>query len=295
MAEMDPVHLSVRKTLRYAAVFGAALRVEQICQRLQGSFPASRQKVLRVLRQLPECVHSQGWWCLKDHLTKCRRPTEGIWKKKLLGAGEAAKVLARFPWVVGVWVTGSVAAENAEDDDDLDFLVVTRNNRLWLTRLFVVPLLKVFGVYQSKQGANAQLRHQSEEARDKWCLNLWLEESSLKVPKPQRSLYTAHEVLLAKPVFLRYVGLQEKFLRENDWIQKYFANHPVHRSVDEGGAGGSKKRASFLGNRLNELAYYIQLRFMSASRTSEKVRMNAAYFHPRDTKKMVMSRYRSLA
>lgn len=295
MNNADPLFLNVRKTVRYAAVFGAALRVEQVCRRLQGSRSASKQEVLRTLRDLPEVVHSGGWWCLRGHLSHCKKPAELIWKKKLSAACRAGKVMGLLPWVLGVWVTGSVAAENADEDDDLDFLIVTRHNRLWLTRLIAVPFLKISGVYQSKKGANAQLRHQSEEARDKWCLNLWLEENSLRVPKQQQSLYTAHEVLLAKPVFLRQANLQEKFLQENDWILKFFANISIRRVTKRNAVEELSREKLDVACRLNELAYDVQLRFMKAAKTSEKVSKHAAYFHPRDTKNMVLNRYRALA
>lgn len=294
MTDADPLFLNVRKTLQYAAVFGAGLRVEQVFQRLQGSRSASKKEVLKALGALPEVAHAEGWWYLRNHRAKCGKPSEEIWKKKLSMASRAAKVIALFPWVSGVWVTGSVAAENADQDDDLDFLVVTRNNRLWLTRLLVVPLLKFCGVYQSKKGANEQLRHQSEEARDKWCLNLWLEECALQVPKPQQSLYTAHEVLLAKPVFLRQTRLQHRFLQENNWIAKFFANISFDSSFRSPAVQEISEEQLSSVDWLNKLAFTLQLRLMNAVKTSEKVGLHAAYFHPRDTKKIVLKRYRSL-
>ena len=39
-------------------------------------------------------------------------------------------------------ITGSVANYDAEENDDIDLLIVTEKNRLWITRGFVFLILK---------------------------------------------------------------------------------------------------------------------------------------------------------
>ena len=70
-----------------------------------------------------------------------------------------------------------------------------------------------------------QLRqpHQRFLVSDKICLNLWLDETALSLPRNQRNLYTAHEVVQVKPILDRdYTYL--KFIIANLWLKNYLPN-----------------------------------------------------------------------
>ncbi|MBP7875646.1 hypothetical protein KA012_01455, partial [Candidatus Woesebacteria bacterium] len=98
------------------------------------------------------------------------------------------KFCRMLPWVRGVAVTGSVAVENAESNDDVDLLIVCADNRLWLVRPLLIFFSQLYGKRRTWRG----------EEGNSWCFNLWLETSSLSVPVAQRSLYPANEVCQAR-------------------------------------------------------------------------------------------------
>ena len=60
------------------------------------------------------------------------------YKEKIIK--ELALISEKIPWVLGVVLTGSYAAGVVVDKDDLDFLVITKKNRLWLTRLLFLVI-----------------------------------------------------------------------------------------------------------------------------------------------------------
>jgi len=58
---------------------------------------------------------------------------------------EMATLAQKVPWVLGVVLTGSYAAGARADKDDIDFLMITQKNRLWLTRLFFLCVTALKG------------------------------------------------------------------------------------------------------------------------------------------------------
>jgi hypothetical protein len=106
-----------------------------------------------------------------------------------------------------VAVTGSLAMNNATDNADLDYLVVTRPGRLWLTRALVILLVRIASRWE-----------------DTLCPNYFISENNLLFPV--RSLFSAHEVVQMVPL----AGLQvyEKICRLNAWAWEYLPNANSH-------------------------------------------------------------------
>ena len=63
---------------------------------------------------------------------------------KLRLARRAARLIGLLPWVKLICVTGSLAMENSDSGDDIDLMIVTAQNRLWLVRPFAILLISFF-------------------------------------------------------------------------------------------------------------------------------------------------------
>ncbi|MBI3954428.1 nucleotidyltransferase domain-containing protein [Candidatus Collierbacteria bacterium] len=140
-------------------------------------------------------------------------------KQKLRHATRLARFLSIFPSVTLVALTGSLALDKAKKNDDIDIFIVTKPHTLWLTRLLVVPLVSLF----SKRRHPSSVSRRVEPNKDRICFNLWLDQTALAVPKNQRNLYTAHEVLQIKPLLDRG-QTYARFIIVNSWTRKYLAN-----------------------------------------------------------------------
>jgi len=190
----------------------------------------------------------------------------------------------RCPWIQAVFVTGSVAVENAAEDDDIDFMLVTDPRRLWLTRVLV-------SLYATSRGRRRSW--QGEEQRS-WCFNLWLTTDQLGVFAQTPTLYTAYELLQARCVY-DHGGVANKLLEANAWVTQFLPQFPLAErkppiktsKVSKVPKSFFKRVCSAALDLAEKLAFQVQLQYMKPHMTRERVGSDQAFFHPRDTQAMI--------
>ena len=149
------------------------------------------------------------------HKNKSRLQNETYSKTKLVVAKKVAKLLSKIPSVKFVGITGALAMNNAGKNSDIDLMIITSKNRLWLTRFCVYCLLHTTYYILRKPRVKNE--------RDALCLNLWLDEQDLVWPKKDRNIYTAHEIAQVVPLVNRN-KTYERFLCQNKWILDFWPN-----------------------------------------------------------------------
>lgn len=193
-----------------------------------------------------------------------------------------------LPWVLGVAVTGSVAMENARKDDDLDLMIVCSAHRLWLVR----PILILFSQLHGKR------RTWWGEEGNSWCFNLWLEPTTLQVPTEHQSLYTAYEVCQTKWLISK-ADTRELFFRVNGWVSTIVPMlYRTARAQPARYEAATIFPGIFILSNSIDLANYIsftfQLMYMRRHMTRERVTLQMAAFHPRDTRRKILSTMMSM-
>ena len=123
---------------------------------------------------------------------KLRRPADSY-----------GRLIARLPFVRMVAVTGSLAVDNAEDGDDVDYLIVTTPGRVWLARALTIAVVRMAAL----QGLTL-------------CPNYLLAETALALP--ERDTYTARELLQIRPVAGH--GVYARMLAANAWCAELLPN-----------------------------------------------------------------------
>ncbi len=182
-----------------------------------------------------------------------------------------------------VAVTGALAMENSNKEDDIDLMIVASKNRLWLARLLTILLIELVA---------DRRRPQDSQVKDKICLNMFLDEAHLALPKKERDLFSAHEVYQMK-VLWEKEGIYQKFLKENLWARKFLPNWKPRRE-HLGGEAGFKPREHLRGGamaRLEMLARKLQLHYMAKRKTTEITEPGRLRFHPQDARNWVLPEY----
>ncbi len=201
---------------------------------------------------------------------------ERISQKKIKIASNASKIIALVPTVKMVGITGSLAMKNASKGSDIDLIIITKEGKLWLTRIMTYMVLKLM---------NFKVRKPGKKERGELCLNIWLDQSNLKWGSKERNFFTAHEILQIIPLVDKD-HIYEHFLSENKWALDFWPNaieiKPKTNSL--------KYTKQFKFNVLETLAFKFQALYMKGKITRETVGPTRAIFHPNDLSKKILNK-----
>jgi len=153
-------------------------------------------------------AQKNGFYFLHDReiLVTERLRRNRISINKLRRLRHFAGIMRYMPFVRAILVTGRLAMQQADQESDLDVLVILKGGHIWVGRAAITALLQVLGV-----------RKHGNKHRDHVCLNYYITDNALTVPTQDR--FAAHEYGWTFPLF-GWETFQE-FQRANMWMQSY--------------------------------------------------------------------------
>ncbi len=282
---------SIIETLCYADVFDYPLTLEEVCKWLikikyqPMAEKIKKEKLEIIIRTLRKIKKKNGYYFLegRKEIVDIRKKREKYSCKKIKIAQKITVLLKLIPTIKLVGITGALALNNARKDDDIDLFIITSSGFLWITRLLVTIIIECTGCRRHPEEKNIN---------NKICFNMFIDENHLFVGNKERDLFSAHEILQMKPLFVRD-NVYRKFLQENNWVEKYLPN--IHGELTL--AKSDKEQAGWR-NRINifwlieDLLKKFQLWYMKNRRTTEIISDGIIRFHPHDAREWVMKRYR---
>ena len=223
---MDLLQESILKVVAYFDIFYYPVTAQEIMHFMDK--PCTEQKLNFALNRLlnDEIIfktkdyflfHKDQTWVLK------RIKGNAAATKQLKIAKKIAAFLTWFPFIKGVAVSGSLSKNIAHENSDIDFFIITKESRLWLSKLFFTSFIKCATIAGFK----------------KWfCLNYVVDETNLKVP--EKNIFTATEIITLLPLY--GASLFDSFFKANEWVYDFFPNHPVKKyAAKEYASNFSKK------------------------------------------------------
>lgn len=213
----DPVATACATTVAYFDVHACAPRLSEVHRFLVGE-RASRSEVEEALGRLEgeRVVERSGdFWSLfgKRHLVPRRirflEHSRRLWPE----ARAIARFIERSGLATSGMVTGSLAADNADEHADIDFLFTYPAERTWTSFAAVRILGKIPSI-----------------GLDRCCPNYALPEDRLEV-RPN-NLFTAWELAKAVPMF--GFDVYDRLMAANAWARRFLPNaFPRAPSVPE--------------------------------------------------------------
>lgn len=262
---------AILKTLHYADIFDYPLTAGEIKKFLPEPADATFEETLSQMGSGPYYYLPR-----REGIVELRRRREVYSQPKLKKARKVAAVLKFIPWIKLVGVTGALALENSDEGDDIDLMIITAPKRLWLTRGLVVTFLLLTSQYR-----------RPGKVKDRICPNLMLSEDVLEFP--DHDLFTAHEIVQMRPVFVRG-NTYQRFVRANQWIKDFLPNvNRKSRIVNRPQQFNHSTIQPF--SFLENLAYKLQLKYMKKKKTVEITTPSVIRFHPQDTRQWVLDEY----
>ena len=197
--------------------------------------------------------------------------------------------MGKIPTVKMMAVTGALAMKNATAESDIDLMIITKANTLWLTRFFVYLLLRI---------KNYDIRKPKQKTqKNKLCLNIWIDETALEWEKKDRNIYTAHEIAQIMPL-VNKDRTYKRFLQANKWILDYWPKAISDTTILRYNDIAKKKVRKHIISQypniivsiIEKLAFKMQYLYMKPKITREVVTPHKALFHPRNWGKIVLDR-----
>lgn len=277
---------AVLATLIYHDIFNFPLTLGEIYSLQIGGKSTFKktESALDDLRGKGLVKEKHGFYYLKgrEKIANLRLQRKKISNSKLKRALFFTRLLKFVPTLRLVGISGALAMENSHKDDDIDLVLICARGTLWTTRFLANILLLSF-----------KRDPQGQKIADRACLNLFLDESALKIK--DQNLYIAHEICQMKPLWDRDQTYQ-KFIKANLWVKKFLPNWrpQVVNSKLKMVNGKSKKIYSLFTihySLLESLLRAFQLWYMHSKITTEKIGDKQLFFHPGNTGEWVMGKY----
>ncbi|PWU23468.1 hypothetical protein C5B42_02845 [Candidatus Cerribacteria bacterium 'Amazon FNV 2010 28 9'] len=246
------------------------------------------REVLQFLVEQKKIIHKNSLYALPTVNLATYDKRRVISQRKLKAIQQDIGLIGWIPTILGIALTGSVAAKNASKDDDIDLFIVTRKNTLWMTRMLVELLVFLNGKLR---------RPNSIHVNDLWCLNMWVDSDHLEMKK--HDLYIAHEIVQAQWIVDK-TGIEQRFIEENKWVKKFMMGEvskkfSIRQLTDN--LQFSKLTLlisyflSLISRILDWFCYRAQLAYMRSRLTTEYVTRHTAFFHPHDVRADVLKKY----
>ncbi len=216
VTSLDTVQQSILQALAYFDVFAHPLTREEII-RFSDREGVRADKVGVALQDLVAqgMVRKHGaYHGLGDLPTKVaqRMNKEARAKERMPKAERMSRLIAGFPFVRGVFLSGSISKGCLAEDGDIDFFIITSPGRLWVARTLLVLYKKIFLLND----------------RRNFCVNYFIDTEHLAIE--DRNRFTATELVTLIPTYGN--GLAERFFDANRWAFDRFPHAHARPSLE---------------------------------------------------------------
>lgn len=208
---------AIYKTVVFFDVLDYCLTAEEICSRFMG-FQANFEEISLGLAMCSQVETDGVYYFLKGRreLVKLRIDNQ-MHHSEMLKKVERLKWIFSFtPFLKGVYVCNTLAMTQARPGSDIDVLIVTAQNRLFIVRTWLLILTQLLGV-----------RRHGDKVEGRLCLSFFVDEDHVNFSelllKPY-DVYFAYWLLSLKPV-----GKSPSLLDSNEWMKGYFSEEVLAR------------------------------------------------------------------
>ncbi len=213
---MTPIQKSIIKTLAYFSIFKHPLKIDELHR-----FLLFNKCTVDELKEEINELKSQGivfeidkfFLIENDKSWVINRIKGEKLARKFWGIAKfMSHIIKRFPFVRAIFISGSLAKFNVTTSTDIDFFIITKSKRLWMTRSLLIAFKKVFLLNRKKF----------------FCINYFITDDHLEIE--DKNIFTAMEIAFVKPIFNYDMYL--KFIEMNSWIKNFIPNFPTPQSFN---------------------------------------------------------------
>ncbi|MDX9778702.1 MAG: hypothetical protein RBT30_00420 [Patescibacteria group bacterium] len=216
--QLSELELAVLKTLIFFNLFSYPLTSYELWRYLDVAIDFVELKpVLLNLLSTGKIVEKQGFYFLpgQEKLLSIRQQRYHFANRKLKIAKRVTRLFRLLPSVKFVALSNLIGRHNLRDGSDIDLFIVTKKNRIWLTRLFCAGFMKILG-QRPKPG----------NKKDKICLSFYVDENHLdlsSLTNGDRDYYFNFWLAGLHPLYDAGI-YHHQLMQANAWLKKYLPN-----------------------------------------------------------------------
>ncbi len=197
------------RALAYFDVFVYPLTKEQVYAYL----PRNSVTVQQLENDLKDLVRAgllkenAGYYFFADRsatVAATRREDERRAAAMLKRAYWISLFLKQIPFVRAVFITGSLSKNVASPSSDVDFMIVTAPNRLWISKMILTGIRRIFFFNTIKY----------------FCFNLFVTEKGFSFP--EKNVFNAIEIATTQVLWNETA--HDKFCSANSWVHMFLPN-----------------------------------------------------------------------
>ena len=289
---MDQLQNHILKALLYFDIFKYPLKIEELARYIPGVFSqaAIDAAVAQLVMNKKIYQYQRDFVSIDEDEQKVlnRIDANALAEEKMQIAFKNGRLIGNFPFVRGVYLSGSLSKGVMKSDSDIDYFIITADHRLWLCRVMLV-------IYKRIVLLNSRME---------FCINYFKSESKLEIE--DQNMFTAVELATMIPVVSN--GMHQKMMDSNRWMESMVngfiherANNITERAPGrlsrflEWAFGGSlgnmlDKKCLQLVQRRNKKRYSAKL---NDQNYKQMFRSNdhTAKVHPLDHQGLVLNKY----
>ena len=185
-----------------------------------------------------------------------------------------------IPFVDAVALTGSEALSNSKKGSDIDLLVFTKPNRIWLARITTAIFFQISG-----------MRRHNQYIENRFCLNHFI--ASGKEIDADQNLYTAMEYLNLIP-FFGGEAVYNFQIQNLPWISKYLQQPKFFKYHTKQPAAIKKTIEKIFSGRLGDFLEELAGRFQLNKIIAQEhiiIAKDELSFHPGSKGQQVLSKF----
>jgi hypothetical protein len=142
-----------------------------------------------------------------------RKAGNALAQKKMPTARKFARLMASFPFVRAVMLSGSISKGYMDDRSDIDYFIIAESGRLWLVRTAMALFRRIFLLNSHKY----------------FCTNYFVGSKALEIG--EKNIFTAVETATLKPVYGKNPFFD--FQSANSWCDSFLPNRTIENGVEK--------------------------------------------------------------
>lgn len=204
---------SIVSTLLYFDYFKYPLKLHEIHE-----FLNKKTSIHQIKKRVEYLLDSHIVHAYNEHYALSKDVQEWLEKRKehyalsqkyWIKAHKYSKIISMFPYVRAVFISGSLSKNNTDANGDIDYFIITKNNRLWVCRTLLILFKKTF-LFNSK-------KH--------FCVNYFISEDYLNIPDKNR--FVAVELFTMRLMY-QEKDFRTKIFQDNLWTLQMFPNYNLN-------------------------------------------------------------------